>query len=295
MSAVPPFDDVSPPGPAPASGPRRKLPSWLNSWLKEPLLHFMILGGLLFAADHAVNGRAGDPRTIVIDATVDKEVLEIFKAARGRAPNEEELYGLRRVWLDNEVLYREGLMLQMDKGDKAIRDRVIFKALSMVNADLKLPPIDDAALRAWFEKHRVRYDEPARYDFQEAVLAGEATESAARAFASTLQSGAPGDTQASLRVFKGRPHANLVTSYGETFAKALETLPPGEWRALPHERSFRVVRLEAVTPPKPADFESLRGIVLQDWKESSMAEQRAVAVRAMARKYKIEIAPVARP
>ena len=87
------------------------------------------------------------------------------------------------MWLDNEVLYREGLALRLDKGDTAIRERVIFKALSVVDAGIKLPPVDDAVLREWFEKNRAKYDEPARYDFQEAVLAGERSEAAVRAFA----------------------------------------------------------------------------------------------------------------
>lgn len=258
-------------------------------WLREPLLHFVLIGGVLFGVDHVVNGGGDDARTIVVDASVDAEALKVFKHARGRAPNADELYALRRVWLDNEVLYREGLALQMDKGDKAIKDRVIFKALSMVNAGLKLPPLDDATLRAWFESHRVKYDEPARYDFHEAVLAGDASEGKARAFAAALNAGAPGDMQAGLRIFKGRPHANIVQSYGPEFAKALEDAPPGEWRALRHGDAWRVMRLEAMAPAKPASYDTLRPMVLQDWTDATAAEQRTAAVRALAQKYTVKV------
>lgn len=261
---------------------------WLN-WLREPLLHFLLLGGLLFAIDHFVNGRVDDPRTIYVDAAVDNQARQVFKAARGREPNEDELYALRRVWLDNEVLYREGLALGVDKGDTMIRERVIFKALSIVDAGLKLPPVDDRMLREWFEKNRARYDEPARYDFQEAVLAGDNSEVATRAFAVALNAGTPGDAQAGLRVFKGRPHQNLVQSYGPEFAKALEESPPGEWRVLPTREGWRVIRLATITPPKPAVFEMLRGVVLQDWTDVTMAEQRTAAVRALARKYTVKV------
>lgn len=261
---------------------------WLN-WLREPLLHFLLLGGLLFAIDHFVNGRVDDPRTIYVDAAVDNQARQVFKAARGREPNEAELYALRRAWLDNEVLYREGLTLGVDKGDTMIRERVIFKALSIVDAGLKLPPVDDQMLREWFEKNRARYDEPARYDFQEAVLTGDNSEVATRAFAVALNAGTPGDAQAGLRVFKGRPHQNLVQSYGPEFAKALEESPPGEWRVLPTREGWRVIRLVAITPPKPAVFEMLRGVVLQDWTDVTMAEQRTAAVRALARKYTVKV------
>src|SRR5215468_8326738 len=89
---------------------RRRGLSW-PSWLREPLLHFVVLGGLLFIADHVLVGRTDDPHTIVVSADVDKEAVQVFKESRGRNPNEQELQALHRVWLDNEVLYREGLAM----------------------------------------------------------------------------------------------------------------------------------------------------------------------------------------
>jgi hypothetical protein len=260
------------------------------NWAREPLLHFIVLGAVLFGIDQLIEGQEDDPRTIVVDAAVDAEARKVFKDARGREPNEDELYGLRRVWLDNEVLYREGLSLQLDKGDKAIRERVIFKALSVIDAGTKLPPYDESTLREWFERNRVKYDEPARYDFQEAVLSGDSSESALRAFAQSLNAGTPPeDASAGLRVFTGRPHSNLVNSYGMEFARELEASPPGEWRVLQSREGFRVMRLEAITPPKAAVFEDLRGVVLQDWTDTTMAEQRSAAVRALAKKYTVKV------
>jgi hypothetical protein len=281
MSTPLPIPALNSPVPAPRG-------TAIPPWLREPLLHFVLLGGLLFAADHFIVGQADDPHTIVLGTEVDQEAKQVFKAARGREPNAEELAALRQVWLDNEVLYREGLAMQVDKGDTAIRERVIFKALSVVDANVKPPTFDDKLLRAWFEAHRAKYDEPARFDFQEAVLTGDSTEGALRAFAAALNSGTPGDAKAGLRVFKGRPHANLMQSYGPEFAKALETSPAGEWRVQPTREGLRVMRLESITAPKPADFEPLRGVVLQDWTDATMAEQRTAAVRALAKKYAVK-------
>ncbi|MFL6577639.1 MAG: peptidyl-prolyl cis-trans isomerase [Povalibacter sp.] len=261
----------------------------LPSWTREPLLHFVILGAVLFVADHLIASRSDDPRMIVVDAAVDQQAIKVFKDARGRAPNEDELYALRKVWLDNEVLYREGLAMQLDKGDPAIRDRVIFKELSVIDASTKLPAFDDKILRAWFERNRVKYDEPARFDFQEAVLSGDKSESAVRAFVHALNAGTTPETEAGLRVFKGRPHSNLVQSYGEEFAKSLEALPANEWRALPSREGLRVVRLEATTPAKPGNFDDLRGVIQQDWTDATLAEQRSAAVRALTQKYSVQV------
>lgn len=303
--SVPSSADAASGGAFGASAPAiktRPLSATWSSWLREPLLHFALLGGLLFAVDHALVGRSDDPHTIIVGAEVDCEAKALFKASRGREPTAAELKALRERWVDNEVLYREGLALQVDRGDTAIRERVIFKALSVVDANTQLPALVDARLRDWFERHRDKYDEPARYDFQEAVLSGDNSEPAVRSFVDALKAGTPGDAQAGLRVFKGRPHANLLESYGAEFAKTLEESAPGEWRAVRAREGskegakevWRAVRLEAVTPARPAAFEALRSVVQQDWTDAVMAEQRTAAVRALGLKYKVKLGEAGR-
>ena len=49
------------------------------------------------------------------------------------------------------------------------------------------------------------------------------------------------------------------------------------------------MRLESITPSKPAEFEQVRSAVLQDWNDAKMADQRIAAVRALAKKYVVKI------
>ena len=268
-----------------ASHPARAVPSWV----REPLLHFLVLGAVLFGVDHVLFTRADDPRTIVIDADADAEARQVFRAARGHEPDAVEMAALRGVWLNSEVLYREGLAMQVDRGDKAIRDRVIFKALNVVDANVKLPPADTATLRRWFDGHRERYDEPARFDFQEAALGQESSESAVRAFVAALNAGAPGDAKAGLRVYKGRPRPNIEQSFGSSFASALETTQTGVWTAMQTRDGWRAIRLEAIVPPKPGEFEALRNTVQLDWADATAAEQRTATVNALTKKYTVRI------
>lgn len=285
-----PFPDVAP-AQMPAAAPPRRTRQWPD-WSREPLLHFVLIGAVLFGIDHALVTSQDDPRTIVVATEVDQQARALFKASRGREPNADELRALRERWLHNEVLYREGLSLQVDRGDTAIRERVIFKSISLINSNLKLPKFDDALLRAWFEKNRHKYDEPARYDFQEAALSGEAPEAAVRAFVLALNNGTPGDAKAGLRVFKSRPHSNVVDSYGAEFAKALEESPVGEWRAMATKEGWRAMRLDLITPAKPAQFEALRGVIQQDWTDVTMADLRTAEVNALASKYTVRVEAV---
>jgi len=187
------------------------------------------------------------------------------------------------------VLYREGVAMQLDRGDSAIRERLLFKALSVIDARLKAPPQSDDTLRAWFEARRERYDEPPRYDFLEAVPSGERSEATVRALVIQLNDGHERDTNASLRVFKGRPVANLEQSYGAPFADALSHASQGQWTAIESTSGWRAVRLDATTPGQPADFNRLRNVIAQDWTDATMAELRSAEVAQLALKYDIRL------
>ena len=260
---------------------------WLRELLREPLLHFVVIGALLFAGDYFLIGRANDPHTIIIDADLDKELTDVYVNARGRQPTHTELRAARQSWLDGEVLYREGLALSMDKGDTAIRERIAFKALSAIETSVKVPTPDVRTLMAWFEKNRVQFDEPTRISFEEAALEGQNDEAAVRAFVVDLRNGTPGDAKAGLRVFKNRPVPTIDQAYGPEFTKALSALATGEWNALPTRDGWRAIRVTGVMPAVPADFNNRHGDIAQAWRDSLGSEQRTNAVRVLAKKYRV--------
>jgi len=272
----------------PASPPQHRAQTRWRWLLTEPLVHFLLIGAALFAIDALVREDMG-PSHIVVDARVDEDARKVFREARQRDPDAAELAVLRQRWIDNEVLYREGLAMQLDRGDTAIRDRVIFKALSVIDARLKRPDYDEKTVRAWFEANRARYDEPARYDFDEAVLTGDRSEAAVRTFVSRLNGEHHGETGAGLRVFKARPAENIEQSYGADFATTLATSTPQVWQAIESKGGWRAVRLKAVSTPRPADFDTLLNVVLADWTDQTMAQMRTDEVSKLARKYTITV------
>ncbi len=265
-----------------------------RSWLSEPLLHFVALGALLFALDHIVVTRADDPRTIVVSADVNKELSDLFAGSRNRPPTPEELKSLQKVWLDNEVLYREGLASGLDRGDEMLRDRIIFKSMGVIESTVKVQAPDDTVLKAWFEKHRDKYDEVPRVSFEEAALSGENGDAEVHAFVQSLNAGTPGDAKAGLRVFKNRPVSTMEQSYGADFTKALQTMPLNTWAALQARDGWRAIRVTEVRPGVPADFAQLHATVLADWKDANASDQRTAAVRELWKKYKIRYEPTVR-
>ncbi len=127
------------------------------------------------------------------------------------------------------------------------------------------PDIDDQALRAWFIQHRDKYDEPERFDFEEGALAGTPGEADVRAFVASLNGGLQGDARAGpARCSRAGRSRNIVQSYGDEFATELAGSAVGQWRALKaKDGSWRAVRLTALAPARPADYEAMRGPILQ--------------------------------
>ncbi|WP_161126286.1 peptidyl-prolyl cis-trans isomerase [Malikia spinosa] len=260
----------------------------LQTALREPLLHFLILGAAIFGVDQWRNAGSETASDIVVTAKVQQEAKAIFEAGMKREPKPEELKVLLDRWVDNEILYREGLQLGLDRGDSGIRDRVIFKAMSVTQAGIVLPEVDEAGLKAWFESNRERYDTPARFDFLEAAVPPDTKLDALQRFAVALNSNQdePG-IESSLRVFRDRPRSNLLQSYGKDFTEAIEQLKPGQWQVLVSNDGPRVIRLESLKPAVAADFEAVKVKLYQDWKDEMTSQRSKELIREMGKKYQI--------
>ena len=268
-------------------------------WLREPLLHFVVARRRCCSrVDHVLVGRADDPRTIVVGAEVDQRGASRSSRRRAAAsPNADELYALRRVWLDNEVLYREGLALQVDKGDPAIRERVIFKALSVVDATSSCRRSTTRCCATWFEQ-------PSRQVRRAGALrlpGGGARPATAPRRPCARSSKALNARHAGRRA---RPGC-ACSRAGRTPTSSRATAPssprrskrrrPGEWqraadaRRLARDAARRDHAAEARASSRPCAASCCR-----TGPTPPLAEQRTAAVRALAKKYKVKYEAPAR-
>jgi hypothetical protein len=260
----------------------------LQRFVREPLTHFVVLGALILAADHWVLSERGDPQEIVITEKIYDGARAAFVSGMKREPTDAEMKVLTDRWVDNEVLYREGLALGMDRGDEAMKERVIFKVLTATQAGLAMPKIDEAGLRAWFETRRDRYDLPARFSFEEAVVAaGDATPEKLQKFVLALNTNKEPEVEAGLRIFKDRPRSNLIQSYGEPFADVLEKSAINAWVVLQTNEGPRAVRLTELTPGRAVSYDEIKETVYNDWKEFTSTQLTKSAIRDIGKKYRI--------
>lgn len=236
------------------------------SVLRQPLVHFLVLGAVIMAADIAAFGKPDDPRRIVLNDDVYAEIAGVYRDNIGAMPSAEEMETLTRLWLQNEMIYREARIMGLDKGDEAIRSRLNLKLRDALANQAIVEKPDEAGLRAWFEANRAAYDQPESFDFSQMLITDG--EEAARAMAAALNAGeseAQAQWATASRGYQRRPRVNLDTAFGEADSAALIDAD-GAFLAVSSERGWHVARVSERHPAEAVDFESVRQRVGEDYK-----------------------------
>lgn len=271
---------------------RRKPPATSAAWAREPLVHFMLLGALLFALDAALGGEeapvASAPeveptveRRIVVSEAVRREVTDDFRREHDRAPDEAELRAQVDRWIDDEVLYREALERGLWRHDQQVRARLATLMADIALREQVVEPPTDAELRAVYDADPSRWATPSRVDFVHVFTsAGPDGETTARGHLDALRSGASparmGETFSGGRHYRGRRLEELSTSFGPDFAEVARTAPIDEWTLAPSRFGWHVVRVEQRSLGGAVELEAAREDVLH----AVMEERRDEAFRA---------------
>ena len=262
----------------------------MTDLVKQPLLQFLLLGGLLFALDHYLVLNEDDPRHILIDDVQLAQLIDIFKDGQGRQPSPVEVSNLVRKWSQNEILYREAVNMGLDKGDDMVRNRLILKIRNVLFGNVLPEEPTEADLRDWLEQNRDRFDTPERFDFEQFALGEDGDEASARALAVSLGNEAPSEQYTrKLRKYEARPGNNVAAMFGEDALAAMTSAPVGHWTPVQSDRYWHVARITKTFPPEAADFEALRNLLAREWKKFSYDMQLADQTSAIASRYSITV------
>jgi hypothetical protein len=266
--------------------------------LREPLLHFLLLGALLFVAFDWIGGNRGtEGRTIVVDDAVVSDIGQRFANARQRPATNEELKGLVEQWVRDELAYREGVALGLDRDDTVIRRRVRQKVDLLAEESVRAAPPSDAELEAWLRTNADRYALPPVVAFEQVVIdapPGTPADAALQRARARLQAGEPAEAVSTSRLLPATVPATPLDlvgrQFGSDFADALARLPLGEWRG-PVRSGYGVhlVRVTERVPGQAPTLEAVRVAVARDF-EKDRRDQAAAAFYAQLRsKYEVRV------
>lgn len=248
----------------------------LGRFLREPVVHFTLLGGLAFAVQ-AVQGDS-ERAPIVVTPAVEQSQQSRLAETLARPPTSEDLSAAIDEWIEREALYREGLKQGLDRDDPLIRRQVIENLIEL--HDLQQVPYEptDEEIEAHVDKHGASYSLPIRYDLELFRFEGAAGAEQAQQLSERFRSHRRTTTNDKPERILARPPGFLKENYGAAFVAAVASAQPMEWFSLESKRGWAVVRVLRVRGgPIPKDQQRRRAGVELRRKKASAARERWIA------------------
>ena len=279
----------------------------IRTLLGEPMLHFLLIGIALFAAYQWMAPVDSDGRRIVITQGVVDDLVTQHVAAKGREPSSTELNHLIESYVHDEILYREGVKLGLERDDIVVKRRVRQKIEVIAEEDASTRTPTDADLSVYLAANQARFAQPAILTFEQVFLGASTsgpevvqtvavTRAALRNGTSPEELGKP--TLLPLRLTE-TPADLVARDFGASFAAALEKVPVGEW-AGPIDSSFgaHYVRVSERTPAVAPQLAAVRDHVVREWENERRQRARNDAYARMRGEYEVSMeatAPAERP
>jgi hypothetical protein len=272
----------------------------LGAILREPLLHFLVLGGLLFG----LFGLTQEPdrdngRQIRVTAAQVEQLRAQFRRTWMRPPTEAELVGLIERHIRGEVFYREALAMGLDQDDPYVRNRLGQKLEFLLDDLSAETEPGDETLGQYLQEHAERYREPARISFQQVYLNPDRhprLKDDAAGMLGRLRAGADpaelGDASLLGQAFDDLSQPEIARQFGDGFAEALLELEPGQWLGpIPSGLGAHLVRLMERQPARLPALGDVRSSVLRDWQDQRAREQKEQAYARLRQRYEITVEP----
>ena len=256
-------------------------------WLREPLLHFLLIG----AAIYLLYGAVAEPtpeesdKTIVVSAGEVEWMQTSWQKRWNRLPTPDEFDGLIQQYIRETVLYREALTMGLNKHDQVIRRRLAQKLEFLAKDLVALTPPTDEELVVYFDAHQDRYQEPALYTFTQVFIdpdkRGNATLEDAEAIKATLMArgdaiedaGALGDNFMLQSYYPEKDPLEIQKLFGSGFAESLMDLTPGQWHGpVLSGYGTHLVYVSSIREPLPPVFAQVREQVVQHWTSEKSEE-----------------------
>jgi hypothetical protein len=264
----------------------------IRTLLGEPMLHFLLLGIVLFAIYQWKAPVDSGGRRIVITQGVVDDLVAQHVAARGREPSSTELSRLIESYVRDEILYREGVKLGLERDDIVVKRRVRQKIEMIAEEDASTRAPTDADLSAFLTANQARFVQPAILTFEQ-VFIGAST-SAPGVVHAALRNGADPTALGKPTLLPHRmtltPADLVARDFGPSFAAALEKAPVGEW-AGPIDSSFgaHYVRVSDRTPAVAPPLAAVRDHVVREWENDRRQRARNDAYAKMRGDYQVSI------
>jgi hypothetical protein len=271
-------------------------------FLREPLLHFVLLGAALFGGYHLLNRRPQtDPQQIVVSPGQIEHMVTTFARTWQRPPNDDEVKGLIDQYVREEVFAREAMKLGLDQNDVIIRRRLQQK-MEFIADDFAagVEPTEEE-LAAYLAKHPDAFRQDQRLTFRQVYLnadkrgdklAADAAQMLVELKAKGAQADASelGDPSLLPPSLADEPQRGIESSFGREFAVELAKLPVGEWCGpVPSGLGMHVVFIAQRTEGRVPALQEVRAQVEREWASERRTETNRKFLDELLKQYAVTI------
>jgi len=287
--------------------------------LKEPLLHFILIGAGLFLlygwrsnSASLSGGQAGLSREqIVVAQEKIDQVIGQFEKTWQRPPTGDEQKSLIEDLVRSEIYYREAIAIGLDRDDEVLKRRLrqkmefIFEDIASV-----AEPVDED-LKAFMKKHQEKYLVDPQVSFRQVYIStykrGKSAESDARQILAELTAGADPDSVGDSTMLEPdirlSPLWDIRKQFGDEFGNALLAIKPGRWSGpIRSGYGLHLVFVNERRSGRLPDLKEVRETVKRDWMVEKQKELKDAAYAKIRESYNVTVegartvsAPLAAP
>jgi hypothetical protein len=270
--------------------------------LREPLLHFLLLGAGLFVLFRLTGGPGTETARRIDISTAEVQRLALaFSRLWMRPPTADELRGLIEQEIREEVFYREAMAMGLDRDDSIVRRRLQQK-LEFLSEDVAVQQKPtEAELQAYLLAHPDRFGRETRLTFRqvylhrdgggaEAARRSEALLARLRAEGASARLADRGDRISLPAAFERTSASDVARDFGPPFAAALLRIPTGHWEG-PVESGYglHLVLVEEHIAGSQPPLSEVREAVLREWQAERKRRVNADLYKAMRGKYVVSV------
>ncbi|MDZ4760872.1 MAG: peptidylprolyl isomerase [Alphaproteobacteria bacterium] len=266
--------------------------------VREPMVHFLAAGALLFGLNSVVNGGAQPVDVVTISEGRIAQIAESFRLLSNRAPSQGELAALVDDFVREEISYREAVALGLDADDTVVRRRMRQKLEFLLEDMEALDDPSQADLAAWLASHPDRYLIPARRAFRQVLASndrrGETAHADATGFQRQLADGADpsrlGDDSLLPEAMPLTTREGVAALFGADFAEAVFATTASGWTGpVPSAFGLHVIEVIEREDARAPALEEVAERVRTDRIDAQRSERRSQHEKALRDRYQIRI------
>ena len=270
----------------------------MKKFLREPLLHFLLIGAVLFVVFGLVSDRAPSSvdTQVVVSAGRIEQLENIFAKTWQRPPTEQELKGLVDDFVLEEIYYRQAVAMGIDRDDTVIRRRLRqkFEFLTDDMAAAAVPT--DEELANYLAANADVFTTDTTYTFEQVYISsvhpGVDLKSYVASQLSALRAGKEVEGSSGLlpAFFDTTPGRVVNANFGAGFSASLDSLPAGEWQGpIESGLGLHLVRIESRVEGALPDLAEIRPLVGREWAHEKRLETRRIINEQLLNEYDVVI------